>query len=73
MNTLSLLILLLFEFIIGLGVIVSALEIIRGDKDFNIKGLVIWIIALILLVILWSVQKFYFPESTWTIKDFRRT
>lgn len=63
----------LTQIVIGIGIMVTALEVIQGEKEINLKGLVIWIIGVILLLILWSFQKEYFPESTWLIKDIRRT
>lgn len=73
MDFLIFLIIGLTQIVIGIGIMVTALEVIQGEKEINLKGLVIWIIGIILLLILWSFQKKYFPESTWLIKDIRRT
>ncbi|MDC3338326.1 hypothetical protein OAW23_10665 [Flavobacteriales bacterium] len=63
MNIVIGVIIMFFELILSLAVFMSALEVIRGEKTATIKGVLLWILGLIILAILVALNSEFIGDS----------
>ena len=56
-------IILLLEFVIGICIAVPLIQTFRGEMEPSLKGVVLWILGCVIMLILWYLHQQYIPDS----------